>query len=215
MRDTSRMPRAYGAVMHSKAVIHAWLGAALQHLAPDAEVWGGGRRTDELLIKRHRIMTRRIALFECVGSTPMVRDARSSRINKKQVAAYIEEPQWVPWHGRIFFVLGHPAPAASALPVRDASHFLRFIRLNDAAAHGAVSRTIGSQIAVLLKNEGGLLPLDPDAGSIVIIGQSDFVDDACLGGGGSSKVTPLYTVTPVAGMQEVLRDHGSSARVTR
>ena len=43
----------------------------------------------------------------------------------------------------------------------------------DAQAHGAVSRTIGSQIAVLLKNDGGLLPLDADAGSIVIIGQSD------------------------------------------
>jgi hypothetical protein len=125
--------------MHSKAIIHAWLGAALQHLAPDAEVWGGGRRTEELLIERHRVMSRRIGLFECVGSTPMARYARSSRINKNQVAAYIEEPQWVPWHGRIFFVLGHPAPAASALPVRDASHFLRCIRLNDAVAH--IART--------------------------------------------------------------------------
>jgi beta-glucosidase len=85
----------------------------------------------------------------------------------------------------------------------------------DAQAHGAVSRTIGSQIAVLLKNEGGLLPLDPDAGSIVIIGQSKFVDDACLGGGGSSKVIPLYTVPPLEGMQDVLRDLGSSATVTK
>ena len=63
----------------------------------------------------------------------------------------------------------------------------------DAQAHGAVARMIGSQIAVLLKNDGGLLPLDAHAGSIVIIGQSAFVDDACLGGGGSSKVNPLYT----------------------
>jgi beta-glucosidase len=85
----------------------------------------------------------------------------------------------------------------------------------DAAAHGAVSRDIGSQIAVLLKNEGGLLPLDPDAGSIVIVGQSEFVDDACLGGGGSSKVIPLYTVPPLEGMQDVLRDLGSSATVTK
>ena len=85
----------------------------------------------------------------------------------------------------------------------------------DAQAHGAVARTIGSQIAVLLKNEGRLLPLDPDSGSIVIIGQSKFVDEACLGGGGSSKVIPLYTVPPLAGMQDVLRDLGSSATVTK
>jgi beta-glucosidase len=85
----------------------------------------------------------------------------------------------------------------------------------DAQAHGAVSRTIGSQIAVLLKNEGKLLPLNPHAGSIVIIGQSTFVDEACLGGGGSSKVIPLYTVRPLEGMQDVLRGLGSSATVTK
>jgi len=32
----------------------------------------------------------------------------------------------------------------------------------DAQAHGAISRSIGSQVAVLLRNEGGLLPLDAD-----------------------------------------------------
>ncbi|MFZ1116299.1 MAG: glycoside hydrolase family 3 C-terminal domain-containing protein [Propionibacteriaceae bacterium] len=85
----------------------------------------------------------------------------------------------------------------------------------DAQAHGAVARTIGSQIAVLLKNDDRLLPLDANVGSIVIIGQSEFVDDACLGGGGSSKVMPLYTVPPLNGMQDVLRDLGSSATVTK
>ena len=55
----------------------------------------------------------------------------------------------------------------------------------------------------------------PNAGSIVIIGQSTFVDEACLGGGGSSKVIPLYTVPPLEGMQDVLRDLGSSATVTK
>src|SRR3954453_3045104 len=85
----------------------------------------------------------------------------------------------------------------------------------DAQAHGTVSREIGSQIAVLLKNDGGLLPLDKDAGSIALIGQSAFVDEACLGGGGSSKVDPLYTVTPLDGMHDVLRDLGSSATVTK
>src|SRR3954469_7274286 len=85
----------------------------------------------------------------------------------------------------------------------------------DAQAHGAVSRQIGSEIAVLLKNDGGVLPLDKDAGSIALIGQSAFVDEACLGGGGSSKVDPLYTVTPLDGMRDVLRNLGSSATVTK
>jgi beta-glucosidase len=85
----------------------------------------------------------------------------------------------------------------------------------DARAHGAVSRTIGSQIAVLLKNDGGLLPLGAGARSVVIVGQSKFVDQACLGGGGSSKVIPLYTVPPLEGMQDVLRDLGSPATVRK
>ena len=85
----------------------------------------------------------------------------------------------------------------------------------DAAAHGAVSRRIGTQIAVLLKNDGGLLPLDPDAGSIVLIGQSEFVDDACLGGGGTSKVVPLYTVPPLDGMRDVLARPRLAATVTK
>jgi beta-glucosidase len=85
----------------------------------------------------------------------------------------------------------------------------------DAQAHGAISRTIGSQIAVLLKNDGGVLPLTANTGSVVVIGQSKFVDEACLGGGGSSKVIPLYTVSPMDGMQDVLRDLGSSATVSK
>ncbi len=85
----------------------------------------------------------------------------------------------------------------------------------DAQAHGAVARSIGSQIAVLLKNDGGLLPIKPDAGAIVIIGQSTFVDEACLGGGGSSKVDPLYTVPPLDGMRDVLRDLGGSSTVAK
>ena len=86
----------------------------------------------------------------------------------------------------------------------------------DAHAHGASSRRIGEQIAVLLKNnpvEDGapVLPLDVGVGSIAVLGQAAFVDRACLGGGGSSKVTPLYTVAPVEGLRDVLDDLGSSA----
>lgn len=85
----------------------------------------------------------------------------------------------------------------------------------DAAAHGAVARRIGGQIAVLLKNDDGVLPLSTDVGDIVVIGQAEYVDDACLGGGGSSKVDPLYTVPPVDGMRDVLADLGGSARVRK
>ena len=86
----------------------------------------------------------------------------------------------------------------------------------DAKGHGAISRKIGEQLAVLLKNEGGLLPLDPKtAGKVLIVGQADYVDDACQGGGGSSKVDPLYTVPPVEGMQDVLAELGSDATVSK
>jgi cytidylate kinase len=85
----------------------------------------------------------------------------------------------------------------------------------DARANGAVSRRIGEQIAVLLKNDGGVLPLDPAVRSIVVIGQAAYVDEACLGGGGSSKVDPLYTVPPVDGLRDVLDGLGSTASLSR
>jgi beta-glucosidase len=50
---------------------------------------------------------------------------------------------------------------------------------------------------------------------VVIIGQAKYVDDACQGGGGSSKVDPLYTVPPVEGMQDVLSGLGSDAVVSK
>ncbi|CCH88469.1 beta-glucosidase [Modestobacter italicus] len=81
----------------------------------------------------------------------------------------------------------------------------------DAEGHGAISRRIGEQIAVLLKNDGAVLPLEPGVQSVVVIGQATYVDEACLGGGGSSKVDPLYTVRPMDGLRDVLQTLGSSA----
>lgn len=84
----------------------------------------------------------------------------------------------------------------------------------DAAGHGAISREIGAQLAVLLKNEGGMLPLDAAAvRNVLIVGQREFAEIACLGGGGSSKVEPLYTVAPAEGMRNVLAGLGSAAEV--
>lgn len=81
----------------------------------------------------------------------------------------------------------------------------------DAAAHGERARRIGTDIAVLLKNEGDLLPLDPKGvGNLVVIGQAPYVAEACNGGGGSSKVDPLYTVAPLDGLTEALRAAGAA-----
>lgn len=83
----------------------------------------------------------------------------------------------------------------------------------DAQGHGATSRRIGTEIAILLKNQDEILPLSKDCGTILIVGQQDYAGQACLGGGGSSKVDPLYTVTPVDGLRDVLAALGGSATV--
>lgn len=84
----------------------------------------------------------------------------------------------------------------------------------DAAAHGAIARRIGAEMAVLLKNDEALLPLPDDTpGTILIVGQSKFAEFACQGGGGSSKVDPLYTVDPAPGLRDVVAERGGTARV--
>ncbi len=73
----------------------------------------------------------------------------------------------------------------------------------DAAAGGAVSRDIAQRAAVLLKNDGAALPLDAAAvHSIAVLGP--FAGAAHTGGGGSSHVLPLYTVSPVDGINNRL-----------
>src|SRR2546430_2135281 len=70
----------------------------------------------------------------------------------------------------------------------------------DASAGGAVSRDIAERGAVLLKNDAGTLPLNAGAlHSIAVIGP--FAGAAMTGGGGSSHVLPLYTVSPVDGIR--------------
>ncbi|MST50277.1 glycosyl hydrolase [Mobiluncus holmesii] len=83
----------------------------------------------------------------------------------------------------------------------------------DARGNGAIARRIGADMAVLLKNETGLLPLKPE-GRILIVGQSKFAEFACQGGGGSSKVDPLYTVDPEPGLRDVVSELGGGAEVT-
>jgi len=67
-------------------------------------------------------------------------------------------------------------------------------------ADGTIARNAAEEGTVLLKNSGGQLPLNPAVTkSIAVIGP--YAGAAKTGGGGSSHVVPLYTVAPVAGIQ--------------
>jgi beta-glucosidase len=79
-----------------------------------------------------------------------------------------------------------------------------------AKADGAVARAIGEEGAVLLKNSGDQLPLSASAlHSVAVIGP--YASAAHTGGNGSSAVSPLYTVSPVAGIKSQV---GSGVSVT-
>ncbi len=68
---------------------------------------------------------------------------------------------------------------------------------------GAIARTIAEAAAVLLKNSNHQLPLRADAiRSIALIGP--YAGAAMTGGGGSSHVKPIYTVTPLEGLRKVV-----------
>jgi beta-glucosidase len=69
--------------------------------------------------------------------------------------------------------------------------------------HGAVARNIAEQSMVLLKNDGNLLPIDrKTVKTIALIGP--YAVRAETGGGGSSHVIPLYTITPDNGLHAAL-----------
>ncbi len=70
----------------------------------------------------------------------------------------------------------------------------------ESPAHAALALQAARQGAVLLRNQAGALPLDPDgAGDVAVIGL--LADVANLGDEGSSQVDPSRAVTPLAGLQ--------------
>jgi beta-glucosidase len=70
-----------------------------------------------------------------------------------------------------------------------------------ASKNGAEAKRFAEEGMVLLKNEGNELPLNSKKlHSIAVIGP--YASQAMTGGGGSSHVEPLYTVTPVDGLQK-------------
>lgn len=85
----------------------------------------------------------------------------------------------------IEFGLFGPQPKPAPIPVLE---------------HGGTARGIAAQGMVLLKNDGNLLPLDlATVRTIALIGP--YAVRPSTGGGGSSHVIPLYTITPYDGLQ--------------
>ena len=69
----------------------------------------------------------------------------------------------------------------------------------------AVAREVAVRGAVLVRNEGGLLPLDAaQLSSVAVIGHN--AEEARTQGGGSATVMPKYTVSPLEGLRKALPD---------
>jgi beta-glucosidase len=72
-------------------------------------------------------------------------------------------------------------------------------------AHQALALQVAEGAATLLKNEGGLLPLDFEIlSNLAVIGPNAAMGG--INGGGSSSVEPPYWVTPLQGLQEYFGD---------
>ncbi len=69
------------------------------------------------------------------------------------------------------------------------------------SAHQKLARSLAEEAITLLKNEGGLLPLGKGVKSIAVIGPN--AAEAVIEGGGSSRVPPLYRVSPLEGLQKL------------
>ena len=71
----------------------------------------------------------------------------------------------------------------------------------DYNAQAQIGRRVAEAGVVLLKNEGSMLPLDLNGlKSIAIIGP--YADRATSGGGGSARMSPLYTISPLGAITQ-------------
>ena len=72
------------------------------------------------------------------------------------------------------------------------------------AAHRALAREAAQKSIVLLRNEDGILPLNPSIAKIALIGRLAAVPNT--GDGGSSNTKPDHVVTPLEGLRAALGD---------
>jgi len=70
------------------------------------------------------------------------------------------------------------------------------------ARHRACARDAAGQSMVLLKNEGGLLPVSKNVRRVAVIGQPAYMP--AIQGGGSSQVSPDRIVSPLEGLKAAL-----------
>jgi beta-glucosidase len=79
-------------------------------------------------------------------------------------------------------------------------------RSDDRPGHRALARRVATQAMVLLKNDGGLLPLDwSRLDTLAVIGPNAEVGH--IMGGGSSSVTPHYVVHPLEALRKRCAGH--------
>ncbi|MGN6446350.1 glycoside hydrolase family 3 C-terminal domain-containing protein [Amnibacterium sp.] len=74
----------------------------------------------------------------------------------------------------------------------------------DVDAHHALAREAATRSAVLLRNDGGILPLAPTGGTIAVIGE--FARTPRYQGAGSSQVNPTRLDTPLDALRAALPD---------
>ncbi len=146
------------------------------------------------------------------GTTNGVRAARAGLDLAMKPDHYSDEMKTAITNGEV------PVAAVDAMVTRRFTTMFRFGMFDHtrtpgkipAEKDGAIARSIAEQGAVLLKNSGNTLPLDARViHSIAVIGP--YAGAAHTGGGGSSQVQPLYTVTPVDGIK---RHAGANVIVT-
>ncbi len=73
----------------------------------------------------------------------------------------------------------------------------------NSGAHAQLARRLAEESMVLLKNDGGLLPLEGRAlRSLAVLGPMAAMGS--IGGGGSSYLEPPYQISPLEGLREML-----------
>ncbi|MDP8218370.1 MAG: glycoside hydrolase family 3 C-terminal domain-containing protein [Candidatus Theseobacter exili] len=76
----------------------------------------------------------------------------------------------------------------------------------DSKEHRELARKVAQESIVMLKNDRHILPLDiNEIKSIAVFGPN--ASEARLGGGGSSTVSPFYSVSPLTGLKNICPDN--------